>query len=200
MNKIIVSMLGYLLGSIPFALVIGKLFYQTDVRNQGSGNLGATNAGRVLGKKVGITVAILDVFKAFVAMLIVYPFAPELVIFPGFFATIGHIFPVFAHFKGGKAVSTSFGFLLGISLFITQHTFFHFFIPLAIFFIVLSISKMVSLSSMIAITSASIILALSDTSLQVKFAFIIVNLIVIYRHRTNIERIIAGNENKVTWI
>lgn len=200
MNKFVVSILGYLLGSVPFALVIGKLFYQTDVRKQGSGNLGATNAGRVLGKKVGITVAFLDVFKAFGAMLLVYPFAPELLIYPGFFATIGHIFPLFAHFKGGKAVSTSFGFLLGISLFITHRFALHFLVPIAIFFLVLYLGKMVSLSSMVAITSASLILAFTGGSLQVKLAFMIVNVIVIYRHRDNIRRIQDGTENKVSWI
>ena len=109
--------LGYLLGSIPFALVIGKVFYKTDVRNFGSGNLGGTNAGRVLGKKAGISVILCDVFKVVLAVAIVAQFDREASIWAGLAAAIGHCYPVFAGFHGGKAVATMFGFLLSTSIF-----------------------------------------------------------------------------------
>ena len=200
MKIILVSLFGYLLGSIPFALVIGKVFYNTDVREHGSGNLGGTNAGRTLGKKAGVAVAVLDVLKATVAMALVYPFAPDFVIFSGFFATIGHIFPLFAQFRGGKAVSTSFGFLLGISLFVTHQGLYHFVIPLLIFFVSLYLSKMVSLSAMIAITTASFILWFTCPQIEIPLAFTIINLIVIIRHRENIKRIRMGTESKIKWL
>lgn len=200
MKILFVSLFGYLLGSIPFALVIGKVFYNVDVREHGSGNLGGTNAGRTLGKKAGVSVAVLDVLKATLAMALVYPFAKEYVIFAGFFATIGHIFPIFAQFRGGKAVSTSFGFLLGITLFISHQPFYHFFLPLIIFFVLLYLTKMVSLSAMIAVTVASIALWLTFDGYEVPLAFTIVNLIVIIRHKENIKRIINKTESKVSWL
>ena len=100
MQILISSLMGYLIGSIPFALVIGKVFYNTDIREHGSGNLGGTNAGRTLGAKAGIAVSILDVLKATIAMIITSLFCEEAVIYAGFFATFGHCFPIFANFKG----------------------------------------------------------------------------------------------------
>ncbi len=196
------SIIGYLFGSVPFALVIGKVFYQTDVREHGSGNLGGTNAGRTLGAKAGIAVAVLDVLKATISMTVAYLLLkdPNAILAAGFFATIGHCYPLFANFKGGKAVSTSMGFLLGISIFLSHQAILHFIVPLLIFFIVLFLSKMVSLSAMISITSASIILFVSQKNLHISIAFLIVNIIVILRHRTNIKRIIDGSENKIKWM
>lgn len=202
MNILISSLIGYLFGSIPFALVIGKLFYKTDIRDHGSGNLGGTNAGRVLGPKAGIGTAILDVLKATIAMTIAYlvthdPFA---VLAAGFFATIGHCFPIFANFKGGKAVSTSVGFLLGISIFLTNNPLLHFFAPIIIFFVILYFSKMVSLSAIISMTIASVILIFTQGNNFLSLAFVIINLIVIARHKENIKRIIDGKESKITWM
>ncbi|CAM3580588.1 glycerol-3-phosphate 1-O-acyltransferase PlsY [Erysipelothrix urinaevulpis] len=196
------GLIGYLFGSIPFALVIGKLFFQTDIREHGSGNLGGTNAGRTLGPKAGISVAILDVLKATIAMCVAFLFFKDsnAILAAGFFATIGHCYPIFANFKGGKAVSTSFGFLLGITIFLTHNALLHFFLPLGIFFACLYLSKMVSLSAMISITSASIILFLSQSNHYLSIAFTIINLIVITRHKTNIGRIKNGSESKITWM
>ena len=200
MNIFIASFMGYILGSIPNALVVGRLFYKTDIRQHGSGNLGGTNAGRVLGKKAGIAVALLDVFKATFAMIIAHFIFPNAIIYAGFFATLGHCFPVFANFKGGKAVSTAVGFLLGISIFVTHNVLLHCIGPVAIFFVSLYITKMVSLSSMIAVTCAAIILATTQSSLAVTGSFAIITLIVIYRHRANIQRIKAGTESKIKWM
>lgn len=200
MNIVIAIVLGYLLGSIPNALVIGKLFYGIDIREHGSGNLGGTNAGRTLGAKAGIAVSVLDVLKATIAMVITYFIFPDAIIYAGFFATIGHCFPVFAHFKGGKAVSTAMGFLLGIAILITKNPLIYFIIPLILFFVILYITKMVSLSAMITLLIATLILAFTQSSWIVTGCFAIITLIVIYRHRANISRIKHGEERKITWM
>lgn len=200
MEILLASVLGYLLGSIPNALVIGKIFFNTDIREHGSGNLGGTNAGRTLGAKAGVAVAILDVLKATIAMVITYFTFPQATIYAGFFATLGHCFPIFAKFKGGKAVSTAMGFLLGISILVTKRPILHFIVPVLIFFGVLYLSKMVSLSAIVSIIASVVILAASQDNLHVTVAFAIIAAIVVYRHRTNIQRIKEKTERKITWM
>lgn len=200
MRQILAILIGYLIGSIPFALVIGKVFYKVDIREMGSGNLGGTNAGRNLGAKAGVAVAVLDVLKATLAMTIVRFVAPEYIIYAGFFATLGHCFPVFANFRGGKAVSTAFGFLLGITIFLTQRPLIHLLLPLGIFFLVLYLSKMVSFSAMIALTIATALLFITQNNLTISLTFLLITIIVIYRHKENINRIINKEERKITWM
>lgn len=132
--------IGYLLGSIPFALVIGKVFYKTDVRNFGSGNLGGTNAGRVLGAKAGIAVIACDILKVVIAIAVSSLISPSTSIWTGLAAAIGHCYPVFAHFKGGKAVATMFGFLLATSFFTFQNIL-YLLVPLIAFLSFCSYSK-----------------------------------------------------------
>lgn len=193
--------LGYLLGSIPFALVIGKLFYKTDVRNYGSGNLGGTNAGRVLGKKAGISVIICDVLKVVAAVGIVSYFDQNASIWAGFAAAFGHCYPIFAGFRGGKAVATMFGFLLSTSIFTFQNAW-YLFLPLIAFLIVLYISKMVSLSSMIAafVSSMFITYMQINNGAEIIIASWLLTILVVYRHRSNIVKIKNGTENKVSWL
>ena len=198
---ILYLLIGYLLGSIPFALVIGLVFYKTDVRKHGSGNLGGSNTGRVLGKKAGISVIVCDVLKVVLAVAIVSYFNKEASIWAGVMAAIGHCYPIFAHFKGGKAVATMFGFLLSISIFTFQSVW-YFLIPFLCFFILLYLTKIVSLSSM----SASFISALQITLLQwnhsipIVIASWILCILIVYRHRSNIAKIKNGTENKITWM
>lgn len=199
MNILLASIMGYVLGSIPFALVIGKVFYKTDIRTLGSGNLGGTNAGRTLGAKAAAGVIVFDVLKATLAMALTALFAPDAIIYAGFFATLGHCFPLFANFKGGKAVSTAMGFLLGIVIFITHSFVIGFLLPIAIFLVFLYLTKMVSLSSMIAVVAASVILMLTSTPI-VAATFTLITIIVIWRHRSNISRIMDGTERKITWM
>ena len=118
MEIIAAIVIGYLLGSIPFALVIGQVFYKTDIRNYGSKNLGGSNAGRVLGKKAGLAVMTMDVAKVIAAIFLTSLLAKDqtALIAAGLSAAAGHCFPVFANFKGGKAVATMYGFLLGMAL------------------------------------------------------------------------------------
>ena len=191
---------GYLFGSIPFALIIGKVFYKTDIRTKGSGNLGGTNAGRVLGKTAGISVTVFDVLKATIAILIVYQFAPQYAALAGVFAAIGHSYPIFAQFKGGKAVSTAAGYLLGAAIIVNQ-VILLFIVPASLFFLILKLTKYASLASMVAAT-ISIFIAYFATGGDWIFTlnFILIDILVFYRHRANIKRLMNGTEGKVTWI
>lgn len=200
MKLIFAILIGYLIGSIPFALVIGKVFYKTDIREHGSGNLGGTNAGRILGAKAGIAVSVFDVLKCAIAMTLVSFISPENIIYAGFFATLGHCFPIYANFKGGKAVSTAVGFLLGITIFLTHRPILHFVIPIATFFGLLYLTKMVSLSAMSALIVASVILLFTQNDMRITLTFFIITCIVIYRHKANIKRIINKEESKITWM
>lgn len=184
----------YLLGSIPSGLVVGKLFYNTDIREHGSGNLGGTNSFRVLGKKAGMVVTLTDILKGTIAVLLPVIFnQPEInVLILGFFAVVGHMYPVFANFRGGKAVATSGGVVLGINPLL-------FFIVLASFFIALYLSKYVSLSSMIAgIVAVITSIILRDFDLIILTS--IFTIVIFYRHTANIKRIINKTEPKITWL
>lgn len=192
--------LGYLLGSIPFALVIGKVFYHTDVREFGSGNLGGTNAGRVLGKKAAISVIALDVLKVVVATAIIaHFFDPMVSIWAGLFAAIGHCYPIFAGFRGGKAVATMFGFLLSSAIFTFQDPLM-LVIPLIVFLVFLVIFKMVSLASIFAAITQSIYIIMISHYTSVNVASLLLTVLIIFRHIPNIKKIIHGNENKVGWL
>lgn len=199
LHIIIALVIGYLLGSIPFALVIGKVFYKTDIRNAGSGNLGGTNAGRVLGKKAGISVILLDITKVVLACGIVSTFSAPASIWAGLAAAFGHCYPIFANFKGGKAVATMFGFLLSSAIFTFKDPLV-LLIPLGVFIIILLIGKMVSLASMCAALTSTIYIYTVTAYTSIQVASALLTLLVIYRHRANIERIMHGEENKVSWL
>lgn len=191
---------GYLIGSIPWALIIGKTFYGVDIRTKGSGNLGGTNAGRVLGKKAGIIVILLDALKAFLVMVLVNAISPEYIRYAGLAVCIGHCFPVFANFKGGKAVACSAGYILGLGLFVTHDIVFTFVYPALVFIIVLCLTKYMSLASMSGLVTATIMgyLTYKDNSLAT--LVLLLTLFVIFMHRANIVRLMHGNENKVKFI
>ncbi|EAF0969202.1 acyl-phosphate glycerol 3-phosphate acyltransferase [Listeria monocytogenes] len=195
-NLILLSLLAYVIGSIPSGLWIGKIFYKKDIRDFGSGNLGATNSFRVLGIKAGSIVTVMDILKGTVATLL--PFFFQLNVdhhfwlLTGAFAIIGHSFPLFAGFRGGKAVATSAGVILAYAplLFVAA---------LVVFLVTLKLSKYVSLSSMIGALAALIIsLFMGDWILIILVACI--TLFVIWRHRANITRIRNGEEPKIKWM
>lgn len=199
MYYILLILFGYLYGSIPFALVIGKLFYNTDIRNSGSGNLGGTNAGRVLGKKAGISVIILDALKAVLVYYLTNYFALKLHInldikyIASLACIIGHCYPIFAQFKGGKAVSTCIGYFICINPLYAV-------IALIIFMIVLKISKYVSLSSICTSLGVLCFVPFFDLSLTAKICMTIAVLLLVYRHKENITRIKNHTESKITWM
>lgn len=187
---ILMLVIGYFLGSIPSGIWIGKVFYNKDIRQFGSGNMGTTNTFRVLGKKAGTIVLIIDMLKGTLAACQPYLFGVHInVLIIGCAAVIGHVFPIFARFKGGKAVATSAGILLAYSpLF--------FGIAWLIFLTTLYLSSMVSIASMVGLTLITILsLFFHDPILTV--IAIILTIFVFYRHKGNLSRIKNGNENLV---
>lgn len=204
MTTFLVLLLSYLFGSIPWALVIGLVFFHKDIRKEGSGNLGGTNAGRVLGKPAGVTVILLDALKAFFSMMLAHYLAPGAEIYAGLACCIGHCFPVFAHFKGGKAVATSYGFLLGITVFITNQWFWNFFWVIVCFFLVLYLFRMVSLASIsalgIEVVTSFILVSTGKNPLSTAVSLLVLWAFITYRHKTNLSRIKAHTESHVKWM
>ena len=182
------ALIGYLLGSVPFALVIGKVFYHTDVRTVGSKNLGGGNTGRVLGAKAGLAVMTLDILKVSLAVLLASCFEDgELIlIVAGLAAAIGHCYPLFARFKGGKAVATMYGFLFGLIL--CGHSVWIFLVPLIVFMVVLWLSKIVSLSSMVSAVAATAFVWITTGSWRIGAALMVFTVLIIVRHRKNIAK------------
>ena len=201
MTKLILPfILGYIIGSVPMALIIGKLFYKTDIRKHGSGNLGGTNAGRVLGKKAGALVITLDVLKAVIPVLITqFVFSYDQAIVIGLAVAIGHCYPIFAKFKGGKAVATSFGYVGAITI----TNFLHFstllLLPLLILFLVVKTTKYVSLGSMVSFASAMILSYILQDNIILSISFTFLWLFIVFRHYPNIKKLVNGTESKVTW-
>ncbi len=204
MKLVLVILISYLFGSVPWALVIGKLFYHKDIRQEGSGNLGASNAGRVLGKHVAVIVTVLDALKAFFSMLLAHYIAPGTEIYAGLACCIGHCFPVFAQFKGGKAVATSYGFLLGICVLLTQEYVWQFCLPVVSFFLILYLTKMVSVSSigslLIAVISSFVLYFVKGIDISIPLALLVLWCFVTYRHRANLQRVKNGTESKIKWM
>lgn len=202
MNILIIILLivaSYLYGSIPFALVIGKIFYKKDIRTEGSGNLGGTNAGRVLGSKAGVAVIILDASKTIISIAVTrlicnsFNITEDIVYLSALTCIIGHCYPIFANFRGGKAVSVAIGYALTID-------FWAGIFGLLVFFIVLKISKYVSLSSICG-TAAVLIISpfIGFTTLGICTNALILALM-IFKHRENIIRILNNTERKITWM
>lgn len=189
----IIFVLAYLIGSIPSGLIVGKLFYGVDIREHGSGNLGGTNTFRTLGIKAGLVVTSADILKGTLATALPFFFDSDIhKLIVGIFAVIGHMYPIFAGFRGGKAVATSAGVILGYAPIM-------FLVAIGMFFLSLYISKYVSLSSIVGGISAFIYsVILWDMPLIIVVA--ILTTFVIYRHRANIKRIMDKTEPKVKWI
>ena len=201
MAYLLVILIGYLLGSVPFALVIGKVFYKTDIRQFGSKNLGGGNAGRVLGKKAGVAVMTLDILKVTLAIFLASLFGQGegLMIIAGLSAALGHCFPVFAKFTGGKAVATMYGFLFGMAI-VGGYGLQIFLFPLAVFLIVLYIGKIISISSIISAAAVTSFVYMTTGSVPMLIALVIFTVLIIVRHKKNIIRMINHEENKISWM
>lgn len=200
MKTILVIILSYLFGSIPWGLVIGKVFFHKDIRKEGSGNIGGTNAGRILGKPAGIAVILLDALKGYFAMVLAYYLAKDAIVFAGLASVIGHCFPIFVHFHGGKAVATTFGFFLGVATLVNGHIFWQFIFPVLCFLVILYLTKMVSLSSISAVFIEAVVSIFINANKLVPVAVFILWILVTYRHKSNIERIKNGTESKIKWM
>jgi acyl phosphate:glycerol-3-phosphate acyltransferase len=189
----------YLLGSIPTAVWIGKFFYKIDIREYGSGNAGATNTFRVLGKKAGIPVLIIDVLKGFAAVNLAYvsnyiPHSYQFInlqLVLGISSLIGHIFPIFASFRGGKGIATLLGIVLAVHLPAAL-------IAIVIFIVVLLISGYVSLGSMTAaILFPFIVIGIFKETVPSLIIFsILIAIMVLITHQKNIERLLRREESK----
>jgi len=200
--NIIGLILAYLVGSIPSAVWVGRQFYGIDVREFGSGNAGATNTFRVLGKKPGIAVLIMDVLKGFLAVKLAYIVgdyssdSPEFIDFELALAVcglMGHIFPVYVGFRGGKGIATMLGILIGVH---PQAAL----ICAIVFIITLVLSGYISLSSMMAgITFPIVIMVFYSTNSSINIFSLAVAVIILITHQRNIERILSKEESKVKW-
>lgn len=201
MELIAISLAGYLIGAVPFAFVIGKVFYHTDVRQHGSGNLGGSNTGRVLGPKAGIAVMTLDLLKVTLVVWLATKFCvhPWAVACGAVSAALGHCYPVFTHFRGGKAVATMYGFLFGLWVW-GGYSPLAFFLPLITFLAVLFLFKIVALSSMLSALAVAVYLWLTPSHLSVRVAIVLFTALVLARHKDNIKRMLTGTENKIHWM
>ncbi|MES2558727.1 MAG: glycerol-3-phosphate 1-O-acyltransferase PlsY [Bacteroidota bacterium] len=203
MNHIVLMLLqclgAYLLGSVPTAVWVGKLFFGIDVREHGSGNAGATNTLRTLGKPAGFSVLFIDFAKGFAAASLVY-LDPEpmslteqlnMKMLLGSLSVLGHVFPVFAGFKGGKGIATLIGVLTAMSSLLALFCF-------ITFVIIVAISKFISLGSMVSAILCPVYTGLIYDWQQPTFLYfcMAISVLVVYTHRANIGRLRAGNENK----
>lgn len=198
---IILGIVAYILGSIPSAVWIGKALHGIDVREYGSGNAGATNTFRVLGKKAGSIVLVMDMLKGFLAAYLVnltsinpetnpYKYVNIQLLF-GLLAVVGHLFPLFANFKGGKGIATLFGMIVCIDYKPAL-------LCLGIFLFILLVTRYVSLGSILAAVSFPFLMVYvfkEDVPLFIAFG-ITAALMVILTHQKNIRKLVNGTENK----
>lgn len=201
MNELLLIILAYLIGSIPSSVWISKHFFNIDIRDYGSGNAGATNVYRVLGPKWGTIVMAIDMIKGIIAVKLAL-LLPEYADNPvnlqslqtglGLAAVIGHVFPIWADFRGGKGVATLFGLVLGISPWTALSC-------VGVFILVLYLTRFVSLSSILAsIAFPVFILVIFNVDNPAYRVFAIaVALMVLLTHQKNIGRLLKGNESKV---
>jgi glycerol-3-phosphate acyltransferase PlsY len=202
MNEFLVILLAYCIGSIPTALIVSKSLFGIDIRDYGSGNMGATNTFRVLGSKYGTFVMVMDMIKGITAvkLFLLLPYYTDpihsadlmnLQIGLGLSAVLGHIFPLWADFKGGKGIATLFGMVLAIQPNVAVAC-------VGIFLLVLYMTRFVSLSSILAgIAFAVFILYIFDYHETLYRVFAVsVALLVLLTHQKNIGRLLRGNESK----
>ena len=201
MNELLIIVLAYLIGSIPTSVWVSQYFFDIDIRDYGSGNPGATNTYRVLGPFWGTLVMVVDMLKGIIAvkLALLLPFYANadipftnLQIALGFAAVVGHIFPIWADFRGGKGVATLFGLVLGISPWTALSC-------VGVFLLVLYLTRFVSLSSILAsIAFPVFILVIFNVDNDSYRVFAIaVALMVLLTHQKNIGRLLKGNESKV---
>lgn len=201
MKELLLILIAYLIGSIPTALLISQKFFGVDIREYGSGNMGATNTFRVLGSKYGTVVMVLDILKGMVAVGL-FNFLPyylsnevdrtNLMVGLGLAAVMGHIFPIFAQFKGGKGVATLFGMILAVQPVIAGSC-------VIVFLAVLFLTRYVSLSSILAGIALPIFVLWiwNDDVLIYRIFAVLVACLIILTHQKNIIKILNGNESRI---
>ena len=188
MDIFFIGIISYLMGSIPFGFILTKIFLKKDIREIGSGNIGATNALRTGNKSVGYTTLILDILKAIVPVIYVKIFYQDFLYVASLCAFLGHVFPVWLKFKGGKGVATYVGILFALNIYFGI-------IFIISWFIIFFISKYSSLSSLVGAASIPIYLLILDQFDQV-FFFTIMFVLIFFTHRENIKRLKNKEETK----
>ncbi|QAR33062.1 glycerol-3-phosphate 1-O-acyltransferase [Geovibrio thiophilus] len=188
--KFVLLIICYLIGSIPTGYLLVKKVKGIDIRTVGSGNVGATNAARILGKWGFAAVFAVDMLKGFIPVWITGMLYPDVVLIAAVLVVLGHTYTVFLNFKGGKGVATAVGVFLALAP-----------IPLGVaavaFGVVIYISRMVSLSSITAAAVLAASVVLMDTEVSLKIFTVVIAAFVIYKHRTNISRIMKGEESRI---
>ena len=194
--NLLILLLGYLFGSFPSGYLAGRIAKGIDIRSLGSGSTGATNVLRHIGKRAAITVFLLDVFKGVLAILLAKYFQlnDSWQVAIGLSTLIGHIWPVWLNWKGGKAVATGLGIFLGLSWQVGLST-------LGIFIIMITLFRIVSLASVSAALALPLIMFISFKTSYFSLPFLVISLLamtlVIWRHRENIVRLIKGKEPRI---
>jgi glycerol-3-phosphate acyltransferase PlsY len=201
MQELLLICLAYILGSIPTALIVSRTFFGIDIRDYGSGNMGATNTFRVLGQRYGTLVMVVDILKGMAATGL-YNFLPyyltnewdrtNFMIGLGLASVLGHVFPIFAQFRGGKGVATLFGMILTVQPVIALSC-------VGVFLIVLFLTRYVSLSSILAgLALPSCVLWIwNEDEIIYRIFAVLVAVLIILTHQKNIVKLIHGNENRV---
>ncbi|HEX5641995.1 MAG TPA: glycerol-3-phosphate 1-O-acyltransferase PlsY [Thermoleophilia bacterium] len=188
---VILFVLAYLAGSIPFGLVVGKLFYGVDVRRHGSGNVGTTNVFRVLGKKAGVAVLVCDMLKGYIpAALAAALFDPWFAIFIAAAPVVGHMYSIFLKGRGGKGIATGAAVVLALVPLV-------FAIVLVAWIVLLLTTRYVSVASLAAAFLVPVLTISLDEPVPYKIAGVLVAVIVWWAHRGNIQRLLAGEEHRV---
>lgn len=196
------AVLAYLLGSIPNAVWYGRMYFDLDVREHGSKNAGATNTLRVLGNKAGIIVLFLDLLKGYIATMLAV-FVPgteadpnlmfQLKMLLGVTAVMGHVYPVFAQFRGGKGIATLLGLAIALDYRIAL-------LAVCLFVLMVWITRYISVGSMVSSVFAALLsLYFYPDNIFANLFFTAIAAMVLFTHRTNIKRLIAGNENKFSF-
>ena len=187
MEVLIISILSYLMGSVPFGFILTKVFLKKDIRDIGSGNIGATNALRAGNKSLGYGTLFLDIIKAIIPVVYVKLNYPDYIFVASLCVFLGHIFPIWLKFKGGKGVATYVGILFSINLTIG-------FVFIGVWFFTFLISKYSSLSSLCASLSIPIYLFFFTSQNLVFFSIMFI--LIFYTHRENVKRLKNKEENK----
>ena len=188
MEYFAIGIISYLMGSIPFGLILTRVFLKKDIRDIGSGNIGATNALRTGNKLIGFTTLILDISKAIIPVIYVKINFPELIFIASLCAFLGHVFPIWLKFKGGKGVATYVGILFSINILLGT-------IFIISWIVIFVLTKYSSLSSIIGAISIPLYLLLTGQSNNVIF-FIIMFVLIFFTHRENIKRLKNKEESK----
>ena len=186
---IYISIYSYILGSIPFGLLLTKIFLKKDIRKIGSGNIGATNVLRAGKRSLGAATLLLDALKAYASILVTLNFSSDYIYLSALLCLLGHVFPIWLKFNGGKGIAVYLGILFAFSVYLA-------FVFIISWIIILYISKYSSLSSLIS-SMTVLLYSITLNNFNMSFFLFMIFIIIIYTHRENISRIKEKTENKI---